>query len=185
MRTVLDALLSTQKYVAVALGDGWEVRLMQDRGEIIEGQPVAVVMLVGDAIPGGGSARFMEYTQPFVVHCYPVTPATTTAAVIQASRVQEMLEWAFRVHGVGLGFPSRVPLFDYSAVADPLTEDSDVRFEHDFLSILNFSTHQMPDGDDPRRIRVIANFTARWRRTGLIPYGPPLEQIIIETNQVG
>lgn len=178
MRSQLDALLSVQKYTAVALGDSWEVRLESDRGEIVEGTPVAQVMMVGDA-SSTGSAWFADVSQPMAIHLYPLPQETTTRSTIEATRVQETIQAAYRFRGVGLGYPCRVPLFDYDGV-DPHVEDSDVRYEHDFLSVLNFGCSQLPDAEDRRRIRVIASFTARWRRVVPLVVTPVLEEILLE-----
>lgn len=170
MRTPLDALLSVQKYAAEVLGDAWEVRLWQDRGYVKEGEPLAIVLKVGDTA-SVGSAHYADVTQPMAIHCYPAPKETVEKSIIQASRLEDVLQRGFRLQGVGLGAPLRVPLYDYDAIEDPLTVDSNDRVYADYLRLSNFTTGQLPDGEDPRRIRVIAQFSAGWRRTGQVPSG--------------
>jgi hypothetical protein len=179
---VLDATLSVQKYTALTLGDQWEVRLWQDRGQVSYRQPFALVLLVGDTA-NSGSAHYADLAQPMAVHCYPTPQESADASLIAALAVEDSLFSAFRMTGVGLGRPARVPLFDYSGVSDPTKEDSDVRWEHDFLRVTGFSTTRIPEPDDPRRVRVVASFTANWRRTaGRSLDAQLVEEIVLNGN---
>jgi hypothetical protein len=157
-------------------GELWEVRFAQERGEFIQGGPVALVYLVGQPT-NTGSAKYAEWTQAMAVHCYPPPQSTIDLSTLSALDVETKLQNAFRMSGVGLGRPLRVPLFDYADVADPIGEDSDVRFPSDFLSITSFDTDRLPDAQDPRRIRVVANFQARWRSTGPVEIGRITESV--------
>lgn len=182
MRTLTDALLSVQKYVYEALGSSWEVRLWQDRGEIVPGASLALVLKVGDTA-SVGSALYADVTQPMAVHCYPFPKPNADASILQACAVEEQLQTAFRFEGVGLGRPLRVPLYDYSEVVDPVLEDSGVRWDNDYMRVEGFSTTQIPEPDDPRRIRVVAGFNVRWVRVGRVPSGTTLESVSTSAAQ--
>lgn len=179
MRSLLDALLSVQKYVADTLGSEWDVRLATGRGEVVADHPLALVVKVGDAAPSGGSALYTEVVQPMAVHCYPLPQATAEGSIVAATIVEERLQLAFRYEGIGLGHPLRLPLFDYDGVEDVSLGDSTVRNAHDYLRIDGFSTSQVAEPQDPRKIRVIVAFTARWRRTGKVPSGRTAVSVIV------
>lgn len=173
MRTTVDALLSMKRYTAMALGSDWEVRLWADVGEFRF--PGALVLRVGDALTSGPK-HWSDITQAFAIHCYPVMLATVEAALLQAHGVEETLVQAFDITGVGEGHKRRVPLYDWDGL-DPAAQDSDTRYPHDYLRIVDFSTGLIPDAEEPRNIRVVADLRATWRRTGPLPTGALLEEL--------
>lgn len=185
MRKVKDALLSMKIYVAEVLGPEWDVRLAQDRGEVVVGIPLAIVETVADTA-FTGSSLYADVSKPMQVSCYPVPPDTAEAAILQAADVEELLHVGFRMVGVGQGRPLRVPLYNWDGI-DPtvaVASDPDDRYRSDYLRIDGFSTAQIANAQDQKLIRVIASLTARWRRTGRLPSGPTLESISVNPTQV-
>lgn len=170
----VDVLLSVQKYTALVLGDAWEVRLEQDRGSITKpGKPIALVVVTGPVSPAprAGMHRQVELTWPLAIHCYPLRKDSQEDAELQVLDVTEQLLQGFATQGRGLGRPLRVPLFDYADV-DVSVADSDVRGDRDFVRLANLDVSRLPDGQDPRLIRVILAFQTMWRRAGYIPSSP-------------
>lgn len=185
MRSVRDALLSVKCYTADVLGAQgaeWDVRLAQDRGEVTLDMPLAIVEGLADTAFAGASL-YAELTKPMQVSCYPVPPDTAEAAILQAADVEELLQQGFRMVGVGLGHPLRVPLYDWDGV-DPTAEVSDQRYDSDYLRLDNFTTTQVSNPQDQKLVRVVASFSARWRRTGRLPSGPTLESVTVNPIEV-
>ena len=151
----------------------WEIRESGDKGML--NLPLALVLPVGDLTPLAGSAYTVQYTQPLEVHCYPVPQATVDESMIMARQVEDRLQVGFRLHGVGLGRPLRVPLWDFDDVDDGQSE-SFYRVDHDYLRLVGFSTTLIPE-EDRRQIRVVASMTLGWRRAGAIPKGPLTKEV--------
>jgi hypothetical protein len=165
MRSQWDARRSIQRYVAEALGAGWEVALAADRGEFA--YPFARVQPAGD-VTRSGPALYAELSQPMSIQCYPQPQDTVVASESAAAEVLDALERAFSV-GVGKGRPLRVPLYDYDGV--PVEAQSYERDDRDFLQVTDFSARTLSDPEDARNIAVVADVRVRWRRAGRLPYG--------------
>jgi hypothetical protein len=111
MREPIDALRSFKKYVAMALGDDWEVRLAYEEGTFT--RPFCRVETAGDAIESGG--RYEGETVLAVqALCHPAEQATADEAVIEAERVRGVLRAAFRVGAGAIPPPSAVQAALYS-----------------------------------------------------------------------
>jgi hypothetical protein len=139
----------------------WEVRLWYDRAEVPEDRPFARVVIVG-ALGLAGPSLYYEVTQPLSIECSPLAPETADEAVTQALVVQDTLVDGFRGHGVGVGKPLRIPLYNYDGVA--LTESAAERHPSDFLRVVDFSPRLMADPMDPRRVGVIVDLRVSWRK---------------------
>lgn len=164
-RTSDDALRSLSRYMALTLGDEWEVRLWDQEGTYRT--PFARVAEAGDMILDGGPFHY-DVTQPFTVHCYPDYPdgGTTEQSRMIANETIEKLTHGLRV-GVGAGHPERIPFYNYNGV--PLDgTGSDARGEHDYLRVVrgSLSVGRIPDPTDDRWITVVVNMRLTWRRAG-------------------
>lgn len=164
MRTPWDARRSLHRYIALALGPSWEVALAADRGEFA--YPFARVQAVGD-VTRSGPALYADLSQPMSVQCYPEPKATAVASEQQAAEVLGTLERAFS-HGVDLGRPLRIPLYDFDGVA--LEDTSYARHPSDYLRVLDFSGRTLPDPEEARNVAVVADVRLGWRATGRVPY---------------
>lgn len=140
----------------------WEVRLWYDRGEIPADRPHARVERVG-ANTAAGPAMWTDHTQPFSIECYPMPGDTVDESKARAAAVEAVLLRAFKGAGYGLGRPRRVPLWDFDGV--PVTETSSVRNASDYMRVVDCSTRELPDPQEPRRIAVIADVRLSWDRT--------------------
>ena len=107
MRTRADALRSMKRYVALALGDDWEVRLYDEPGTF--DTPFAVVAKVGPSLYDG-PAHTTDIVQPMTVHCYPDASKVTTIedSLLAAEEVEQLLYQAFRV-GISYDDPLMPP----------------------------------------------------------------------------
>jgi hypothetical protein len=162
VRTATDAIRSVKRYVALSLGEQWEVRLANEDGTMH--YPYAIVANVGPrAYRHGGSvsgeaAYLVEQTQPITVYAYPEPASTFEAGLLVGDAVGDAL-WAAFAGGVT---PLRVPLYDYDGV--PLDGGSDVRNAHDYLRLTDVQINRVPDSADEHRIIIVCDFRASWRR---------------------
>lgn len=158
MRKEEDALRSVRKYIAEVLGDDWQVRMWEDEGTFAP--PFARVAESGPALYT--SRRVLtDIVMPIQVHCYPVPSDSVTGALSVARGVRETLIEAIEI-GVGLGWPRRIPLYDYDGVA--VGQGSDVRNTYDFLRVLDLSINTVPDSDEPTAAVAIADMRIAWSR---------------------
>lgn len=138
----------------------WEVRTWYDRGEIPEDRPHARVHFVGS---GGttGPALYYEVVQPMGIECYPVPAGSVKESTLLASAVEDVLLAGFRGAGVQAGRPRRIPMWDFDGVA---TDDtSELRGASDYMKLVDFSSRQLPDPADPRRVAVMVDLRVSWR----------------------
>jgi hypothetical protein len=107
VRTRADALRSMKRYVALALGDPWEVRLYDEPGTF--DRPFALVAKVGAGLYDG-PAHTADIVQPMTVHCYPDETQFRTVedAILGAEEVEKLLYEAFRV-GISYDDPLMPP----------------------------------------------------------------------------
>lgn len=180
MRRSADILRSLKRYLTLALGDTWELRLSGEEGAF--SRPFA---RVGTAGPGttGGSALDRTVTQPFTVVCHPVEMALADDARLEAARVEELLWVAFNVgidpalagrvwHGWGptaswrRAHPLRVPLYDYDGI--PLTAPA-VESDRDHVArIVAEPSIEVVAGDDELLLVVVANIRMSWSRSAAV-----------------
>lgn len=172
MRTETDALRSTKRYMAQVLGDSWEVRLWADEGSFA--LPLARIAEAGPALYT--SRRIItDIVLPIQVHCYPEPSDTVTGALQAARDIRELIVRAIEI-GVGLGWPRRIPLYDYDGVAE--SDGSDIRNTYDFLRVIDLSVNSVPDSDEPTAVVVVADLRLAWGRdTTVNPTGETVESL--------
>lgn len=98
---------------------------------------------------------------PVQVHMYPVPKDSTTLALREARAVREQVVQAIEV-GVGLGWPRRIPLYDYDHVEE--SRGSDVRNTYDFIRVRDLSLNSVQDSEEPTAVAVIADMRLAWSR---------------------
>jgi hypothetical protein len=182
MRTPTDALRSFKKYVSMALGPEWEIRLSGEEG--VFSRPFA---RVGTAAPASFAAHgplHVEVTQSMNVLCHPVEMPTGDEARMEAARVQTLLMQAFMVgvhspsFGRGLtgyavsstdavsvhrGHPKRVPLWDFAALSLEEAASELDRLPNDFMRIVDDpSIDVISDPADDLRYAVTATARMSW-----------------------
>lgn len=171
MRQPVDALRSVKRHVAANLPD-WEVRLADDDGSMQ--YPYALVAFVGPSL-STGNAIIREVTQPLTVYCYPEPAETFEKGLLQAEAVSDEL-WRTFVGGLE---PLRVPLYDYDGLRSD--QGSDTRNEHDYLRLEDVQINRVPDPADDRRIIVVCDFRASWKRSterlSALRGGPVLQSV--------
>lgn len=158
-RSHIDALRSLKRYVAVALGDEWEVRLSREEGAFA--RPFARVWQVaGTTYPLTGGRWLADMTQPFVIVAYPLPGRDPDQALMFAQKVENMLYTAFRV-GVENGRPLRVPLYNYYRVK---SWDAGEWYPRAFMRVNDLSTQPFPDPDENTLWTVTCDVRLTWRR---------------------
>lgn len=193
MRTTTDVLRSMNRYVALVLGDEWEVRLAAD--DVRHGAKFAVVSLVGPTLYSG-PAIYQDAIQPMQVAAYQAPAESNETGLVAALVVEETLFGGFSGK-----FPSysettndatpvtrtvrtgsrRVPLYDYSGVPlDGVNAGTFARNEHDYMRVLDFSTSRLSDPVDDRAIVVLADIRVTWRRPTHADPGKPVESIEVQ-----
>lgn len=158
MRTSQDVLMSVKRYMALALGPEWEVRLWSDEGSFKP--PLA---RVSESAPTQYDSRRVatDLTQAMQVHCYAHPKDTVSESLRDARAVQEKLTVAVEV-GVDLAWPRRIPLYDYQGKGPG--EPSSARNTYDFVRVVDFSVNHVQDSDDPTIVVVVADIRVRWSR---------------------
>ena len=163
MRTSIDVLRSLKRYVAEALGEEWEVRLLVEEGTF--GRPAAQVMeATGQTITG--PSHTMDVIQTFMVHTFPVKGDTVMESLLAASEVEETMVRAFRI-GVGEGRAARLPLYDYDSV--PHDAGSTSRNQPDYARILDLEISRTQSPQDELLFTVSVEVRLGWRRDGRLP----------------
>jgi hypothetical protein len=172
-RTSTDALRSLKRYVALALGDPWEVRLSREEGAF--DRPFARVWQVaGSTYPLTSGKWLADIVQPFVVSAYPEPGMTVDESLLAAQAVEEAFFLAFRA-GVGDGHPMRVPLYNYTGVA---LDEPGVWMPKGFMRVNDLSTQPFPDPDDNLLWTVVCDVRLTWRRLAqTIPETPTLTSV--------
>lgn len=181
MRSPVDALRSMKRYVALVLGDDWEVRLWGD--DVNPGSPFAKVGLAGPTVYSG-PAPYVDAVLPMVVNCYPTPNDLVEVGIIAALEVEDLLFLGFR-KGVDLGRSCRIPLYDYDGVpVEGVGSASDVRFEHDYMRVTDFSVDRLHDPTDDRLIVVVADVRVTWRRATHADPGNAVQSVKTEFDAV-
>jgi hypothetical protein len=164
-----SALRSLKRYVAVALGDDWEVRLSREEGAFE--RPFARVVQAGPAnYPNTGGQFLADVIQPFAVYCYPLPGRTPDESLIAAQEAEEAISRAF-LTGVELGYPRRVPLLNYDGVG--LAEPG-VNSRRAFLRVQDLTTQPFVDPDNNLLHTIAADVRLTWRRTTMPTVSGPV-----------
>lgn len=163
-RDATDALRSMKRYVALALGGAWEVRLT-DEDNTFE-RPYALVARVGPTTYTG-RALIRDAVQAFVVTAYPLLSTTglMDESLLAGMAAEELLYEGFE-RGIDQGAPRRVPFYDYGNLA--LRDPSDVRQANEFMRVSDFSSETVQDPDDLKLTVVHADVRVAWRRRGAL-----------------
>jgi hypothetical protein len=175
-----DALRSVKRYVAVALGDEWEVRLSREEGAFA--RPFARVwQAAGTTYPLTSGRWLADMVQPFVISAYPEQGRDPDQALLFAQCVENTLYRAFRV-GVENGRALRVPLYNYYRTDD---WDTGTWYPKAFMRVNDLSTQPFPDPDVNTLWTVICDVRLTWRRVAeTIPSGPTLESVRVHPELV-
>jgi hypothetical protein len=173
-----DALRSVKRYVAVALGDDWEVRISREEGAFA--RPFARVWQVaGTTYPLTGGRWVADMVQPFVVAAYPEQGRNPDEALLKAQRVENCLYRAFRV-GVENGRAMRVPLYNYYHTKN---WDQGVWYPRAFMRVNDLSTQPFVDPDEDTLWAVMCDVRLAWRRVAeTIPDSPILESVRVRED---
>jgi hypothetical protein len=177
-RTSTDALRSMKRYVAIALGDAWEVRLSREEGAF-ERPFARVWQVAGTTYPLTGGKWLADMVQPFVISTYPPRGATPDDALLSAQAVENTLYRAFRV-GVGDGKPLRVPLCNYTGVPH---DQPGVWNPPVYMRVNDLSTQPFPDPDDNKLWTVVCDVRLAWRRVAYtIPDSPAFKGVTVASG---
>lgn len=177
-RTNTDALRSLKRYVAIALGEDYEVRLSREEGAF-ERPFARVWQVVGTSYPTTSGKWLADVVQPFVISAYPVRAETSDQALVAAQAVEESFFNAFRV-GVGDGRPLRVPLVNYTGVASNRTG---VWNPPIYMRVADLSTQPFPDPADDKLWTVVCDVRLTWRRLAqTIPQRPFLRAVPVSVQ---
>ena len=179
-RSHIDALRSVKRYVAVALGDNWEVRLSRDEGAFA--RPFARVWQVaGTTYPRTGGRWVADMVQPFVIAAYPAPGRDAEQSMLFAQKTENDLYRAFRV-GVADGRALRVPLYNYYRVED---WEQGTWYPRAFMRVEDLSTQPFPDPDDIRLWTVVCDVRLAWRRIAeVMPDTPVVQGVTVSSSSV-
>lgn len=172
VQSALTGGTSPQAWAAVdqegRSGEEWEVRLWGEEGTLVP--PFARVAFTGPTTYAGPGVNPLV-TKPMTIHLYPVPGDTEEESVLRVAWAEELLFTGFEV-GVGLGWPERIPLWDFNA-SDELNVSSERRFQQDYVRLVpgSLNVSQLPDPEDEREITVVADFRAQWHRVGRVLSG--------------
>jgi hypothetical protein len=173
------------RYVALALGDEWEVR---PTGGSPADEFARPFCRVGPSTPATSTphgARHLLLRQSFAAVAFPAVGQTPEASALEASRVERLLLLAF-AQGIdpaayssrsGRAHPLRVPLFDYAGVpwGVPVPEDARAGFAR---VIDGPEVQAAADGADPRMFVVALDFRLEWSQyIGRDLSGPVLQSV--------
>jgi len=160
MRTSLDAIRSLKRYVAIALGDDYEVRLLTEQGTFK--RPAAQVMDT-TANDLTGPRHTIDNLQSFSVHVFPEPGESVQESLGLAAVVENTMTDAFRI-GLAGGHACRIPLFDYEDVA--WDEGTDARSYPDYLRVRDCSVQRVQNPTEELLFTVTCDLRLAWRRVG-------------------
>jgi len=142
VRTGEDVIRSLKRYIAHALGEEWEVRLWDEEGTFH--RPFARVAKVGAKLMTGPVVHY-DNVQPCAIHAYPVEQPSVEEAIINAERVEALLETAFRV-GIAYDDPLMPPP---SVICVGFAEGGELAADTYVykLSAVNASGESLPQGE--------------------------------------
>ena len=176
-RTPDSALRSLKRYLAVALGDEWEVRLSREEGAFE--RPFTRVVQAGAATYPTNSGKFSaDVIQPFAVYAYPLRGTTPDDALMKALTVEDALYRAVRA-GTEHGQPLRIPLYNYQGVG---LDQPGVWYPRAFMRVTNLSTQPFTDTQDNLLYTVVMDVRLAWRRALVPSTGPVLTDVTIAAD---
>lgn len=150
-------------------------------------RPCGVVMPSGPTQATSPHFRIAENNRPFSIYVYPEQGGSPKLAVMEALRVEAVIKAAFQKGGQG-GRPMRIPVFDFSAIADEgesILEDDGEGGEkepdvYQYVRVMDASVDHKADPDDETLQTVFGNFRVKWRDKGEeYPNSPKLEEISV------
>lgn len=165
MRTGNDVHLSLNRYIALALGDEWEVRPAAEEGT---GQrPMAQVKATSPQNNDLADLRVSGMNQQFTIYAYPEPdPDSVLNGRVTAARVEDTLLTLF-TRGIDEGQPMLVPLYDYDET--PWDESSDQRRTVDFARVMDLGVSIQQAPTEEFLFTVLAEVRLGWRRDGVLP----------------
>lgn len=179
-RTVKDATRSLARYLALYLGDEWEIRYEGE--EHTFKTPFARVAALSNTVFGDG-VTYHTVTQPFSVYAYPDylegdAGSVEESTLIALDTAQKLMD-SLLIGGVDGSRPMRVPFYNYNGVTLDGGAGSDARTPYDYLRIVRGSVNvdRVSDPTDPRWITVILGFRAMWFRRGEQILGNNVESV--------
>lgn len=177
MRTENDVMRSVKRYMAIVLGPTWEVRMWTDEGSFQT--PLA---RVAASAPATYTSRriLTDIVLPIQVHCYLPDVDTVSAGLSAALACREQIIQGIEI-GVDLGWPRRIPLYDYDGVDD--AHGSEARNTYDFIRVIDLSVNSIPDTDEPTDVVVVADMRLGWGRgTTVNPDAETVESVRVSTR---
>jgi hypothetical protein len=154
--TAFDALLSAQRYLAIAMGVPWDVRLWSEEGAF--SPPVARIAESGPLLSARHGRASTDLTLPLQLHAYTAPALTPTESLARARAAEELLHVAIEV-GVGDARPRRIPLYSFP---------EETRNVYDFLRVVDFSVNRVSDSEDPTLVVVVADLRVQWSRATVV-----------------
>jgi hypothetical protein len=193
MRTREDAIRSTRRYIASALGSPpWRVRMDMD-GRFK--RPTALVQLPNPAGWTPGGVDTVRGTAAITVQLFPEIGTTSSESKILAERAADLLSDALLL-GVPdahdptvVGHRELIPLWDYTDTeGNPLPLDegpqsiATKRTPRDFLIVAPGWTFQtIAEAPDDQLYTTIGELRVQWfRNARLISDGPVLKEVFVD-----
>lgn len=184
MRTIIDAHRSLARYLAEVLP---EYDVWQQRMEPQEDRPYAVVKPIQVPTINQPSRVLVDVVQPFVVYLYPQVANTATEGQHAKFLTEEALFEAFHI-GIGLAYPGRIPLLDYTTGGSDETlipwgqPAPDPVGRPDYMRVTSYGINSAQDINDERRWSITLTVRLAWRRYGRIFSGVPAQGIKIKAE---
>lgn len=177
MRTHEDALRSVKRYLALVLGDTWEVRMWADEGSYAA--PLAKVAESGPALFTSHRV-YTDVVQPVQVHFFLPVAATVSEAMFAARKLRQQITEAIEI-GIDQGRPRRIPLYDYDGLSE--SESSSARNYYDYLKVRDLSVNTVPDSNVPTGVVVVADMRIAWSQyTTVTPDSVTVESVRVTTS---
>jgi hypothetical protein len=184
--TAADAHRSMAKYVALALGDPWEVRLAVMEGDWIRPLARVTPSTAISTVPIG--AHHVEWRLSFAIVAFPALTLDAESGAVEAAGVADSLVRAFAGPGAhtpaysarsGRGHPRRVPLWNFTGV--PLTQAApeSARDPRDFARLLEGPNVQTaPDPNDDAAFVVTCDVRLSWTRAISVGFPQPIAETV-------
>jgi hypothetical protein len=169
MREQYDVLRSWARYLAVALATldpdaDWDVRLAEEQGTFE--RPFCMAYRAAPVSTRSANRYRADVSGLYGALLYPEPLGDAHESLERAERAAGAVERAFR-EGVGLGWPQRVPLYDYAAVGGSATTDR--RAYCDYLRLSDLTIDRQPDDDDETLHTVTVSARLGYAARGRIP----------------
>lgn len=193
MRTEVDILRSLKKYVALALGNDWEVRLTAEEGAFR--RPFCRVAQATPAMTRVEGARMVRSQQTFTLYAYPIEKGTPDEARLEASRIEGVLLNAFAGQGAHTpsyytpsyrGHGMRIPIYNYDGIDLKTAATEGDRQYNDFARVSDPpSVGAQVDPEDELMWVVTADVPIAWTRsTAVFATDPTTVQSIDVTREL-